>query len=100
MKNLLLLTFFIYGTALAGGETSGIDPLNGCFEQVGFNGDEQESQTRDFIVNRSKYRIMIDSERFIISTQCWQGRSKCIKMATICRKDGVEVYNGFTWLWR
>ena len=101
---ILILTFGLFfmlaSAAFAGGEKSDIDPLNGCFEQTGFSGEEIEEQTRDFIVHRNMYRMMVDPDRFMASTQCWQGRAKCIKVATICRKDGAEVYSGFTWFWR
>ena len=101
---ILILTFGLFfmlaSAAFAGGEPSSIDPLNGCFERVGYSGEEQEASTRDFITHRNLYRIMVDPDRFAVSKACWQGRSRCIKVATICRKGGAEVYSGFTWFWR
>ena len=100
----LFFTFLVFfGMARkvwAGGDNESVDPLNGCFEKIGYSGEELATEQRDWANNRDKYRKMIDKDRFARSTQCWQGRAYCIKLATVCRKDGKIVYDGFDWMVR
>ena len=95
-----LLIFGVVSAAFAGGDEHIVDPLNGCYEKIGYSGEEIATEQRDWANNRDKYRKMIDKDRFARSTECWQGKAYCIKLATVCRKDGKVVYDGFDWMWR
>ena len=99
MKNLLLLTFFIYGTALAGGDSRYIDPFNGCFAVPTRHTDGMEV-VADFINHRGKYLQMLDESRKEIMAMCWEKKARCVRIPTVCRKSGTVVYEGFTWYWR
>ena len=101
---ILVITFlFFFGlatAAFAGGVDTNIDPLNGCFERSGYSGEEIEYEQLDWVNNRDKYRKIIDKDRFARMKQCWQGKANCVKLATVCRKDGKVVFEGFDWMLR
>lgn len=97
---IVLLMLLLPLSAHAGGANTQIDPLNGCFENVGYSGEEIESEQIDWVTHRGKYRKIIDPDRFMSMKRCWESRAKCIKVATVCRTDGKVVYTGFDWFWR
>ena len=96
------LVFFGVGRKVwAGGDPhEHLDPLNGCFEKPESAGNTRAEANADFINFRHKYRKIIDDMRFAKHSQCWNGEAYCIKLATVCRKDGKVVYDGFDWMVR
>jgi len=95
-----LFFFWLTSGIYAGGADPAIDPNNGCFERVGYSGNEIETEQKDFLVHRNKYRLIIAPDKFMVFTQCWQGRAKCIQVPIECVEDGKVVYTGLTWFWR
>ncbi len=102
----LILFLVVYGSAIffsvayAGGGDETIDPRNGCYEKVGYSGEEIKAQSLDYLTSKGKYARIIDRDRYNIFKRCWEGKANCIRIATVCRKDGDVVYDGFDWLWR
>jgi len=94
-----LFFFGITSAAFAGGD-SPIDPGNGCFQKLGYSGEEQEYQQKDFLKNRGMYVVVPDRDRFMIFTKCYQGRSSCVEIVSVCRKNGNIVYEGSIWFWK
>lgn len=100
MNRLFALALFISMSAHAGGDDSGLDPYNGCFEILGYDGSEIAKDQADFVNNRSKYLLIKDRDRFNTMKRCWEDRAKCVQVKVICRVDGKEVYKGQVWFWR
>ena len=104
MKLLILFTTFLFffwisSNAFAGGADETIDPRNGCYAKASTHSDGAD-QMADFVNHRGKYSMMVDDARFGSMTSCWENKAKCIRIATVCRKDGNIVYDGFSWQWR
>ena len=94
-----ILALFGVCRAFAGGADESIDPRNGCYAKASTHTDGAD-QMADFVNHRGKYSIMVDDARFGTLTNCWENRAKCIRIPTVCRKDGNIVYEGFIWMWR
>ena len=94
-----LIFFWLTSMAFAGGADETIDPRNGCYAKASTHSDGAD-QMADFVNHRGKYSLMVDDARFGAMSECWEHRAKCIRIATVCRKDGNVVYDGFSWQWR
>lgn len=99
MIKAIILSLFI-SPAFAGGADETVDPLNGCFQRVGYSGEEIAIQQEDFVNNRKLYMEIPDPERFKVSKLCWEGKARCITTATVCRENGRVAYTGTAWWWR
>ena len=97
----LLAIILVFGVcrAFAGGADETIDPRNGCYAKASTHSDGAD-QMADFVNHRGKYSIMVDDARFGAMTNCWEKKAICIRIPTVCRKDGNIVYEGFIWMWR
>jgi hypothetical protein len=92
----LLFFFWLASMAFAGGADVAIDPFNGCFAVASKHSDGRDLMA-DFVNKRGQYSQILDDSRKGIMTQCWEGKANCIRIPTVCRKDGSIVYEGFTW---
>ena len=104
MRTILLIATGIFFYLLAepiwaGGADETIDPRNGCYAKASNHSDGAD-QMADFVNHRGKYSLMIDDARFSSMSECWERRALCIRVATVCRKDGNIVYEGPSRMWR